>query len=395
MIYFTVRIILLLFCILSYKPSIVQAEQPDIPYYSVNLNDGEYAYGYLDADGTECDPASYVGMTFRNKNYLPVKGGSTISCYYDAAEWNNYNKGIAATVVQYDKHKNVVVPTVALIPYAANQDGLILHKDTAYIRLCYNKYTAVISTPLDEIKLAVYYLSDYSAEYLPPTPFSSPNASAFSDPLFGKLIIYDGDSITESRREANGGGYPQLIAQHTKSYYTNLASGGAHLTSTSDSHSVVDNLIFLPKDGDLYCFSGGINDYWANVPIGIITSGYSDAVNTQTLCGALEHIFRYSLNQFSGKPICFIINHKVRKTAFTKNANGNTFQDFHDAIVQVCNKYSIPYYDAFLYSGLNGWNENQMNTFFVNSDGIHPNKEGYQRYYVPQLLSLFRSLLHE
>lgn len=217
-------------------------------------------------------------------------------------------------------------------------------------------------------------------------------------PLYGKTIIYDGDSIAESRGN-NGGGYPALIAELTGSTYENFARGGAHLSSSEEVHSVVDNLGNLPDDADLYCFEGGINDFWGNIPIGECNpSDYTGPLDTGTICGAMETIFRYCLDNFPGKPVCFVITHKIQLTAHSPNANGDTFADYHDAMVAVCEKYSIPYYDAFLDSGLNGWNQTQSDLFLNacasgEGDGIHPNAEGYKRYYVPQLLDLFERIL--
>ena len=218
------------------------------------------------------------------------------------------------------------------------------------------------------------------------------------DPLYGKKIVYDGDSIA-AERDSNGGGYAALIAAQTGSTYENFAVGGAQLCSNDGPHSVVDNLKNLPSDGDLYCFEGGINDYWANTPLGSCSANdYKGKLNTKTVCGAMETIFRYCMENFPGKPICFVIVHKVQNTATEKNANGDTFGDFRDAMVQVCNKYSVPYYDAFNDSGLNGWNQTQSDHFLTGnssneSDGTHPNAEGYKKYYVPQLLELFRKMI--
>ncbi len=217
-----------------------------------------------------------------------------------------------------------------------------------------------------------------------------------NDPLYGKNIIYDGDSIANSLA-ANGYGYPNILAKQVNGTYNSQAAGGARLTSDASRHSVVDNLPNLPKDGDLYCFEGGINDYWGDVPIGNITAGYTDAVDTTTICGAMEAIFRYALNNFDA-PVCFVITHKVQQTAITPNANGDTFQDYRDAMLAVCQKYSIPVYDAFATSGLNGWNEVQSAAYLTGNsagtpDGIHPNAEGYKKFYVPQLMTLFRSML--
>lgn len=217
-------------------------------------------------------------------------------------------------------------------------------------------------------------------------------------PLSGKKIIYDGDSIAEGR-ENNGGGYPALIAELTGATFENLAVGGARLCSAEGTRSVVDNLPNLPIDGDLYCFEGGINDYWNNTPLGTcIPTDYTGALDTGTICGAMETIFRYCMDAFPGKPVCFVIVHKIQNTATSPNANGDTFTDYRNAMITVCQKYSIPYYDAFTESGLNGWNQVQNDLFLtagmqIEGDGIHPNSEGYKRYYVPQLLSLFERIL--
>ena len=112
----------------------------------------------------------------------------------------------------------------------------------------------------------------------------------------------------------------------------------------------------------------------------------------------METIFRYALTNFIGKPVCFVITHKVQSTAYVKNSSGNTFEDYRNAMVQVCEKYSIPYYDAFTESGLNGWNTAQSNAYLTansngTADGTHPNEEGYRRYYVPQMISLFERIM--
>lgn len=219
-----------------------------------------------------------------------------------------------------------------------------------------------------------------------------------TDILYDKKIVYDGDSIAEGR-DNNGHGYPKLIADIVGGTYENQAVGGGRLCATTERHSVVNNLSKLPADGDLYCFEGGINDFWNNTPIGTCSeTDYTGTVSTSTICGALETIFRHCLTNFVGKPVCFVITHKIQDTGWVKNGSGNTFKDYRDAMIKVCEKYSIPYYDAFTESGLNGWNTAQNNAYLTangagTADGIHPNEEGYKRYYVPQLLDLFRKIM--
>lgn len=222
--------------------------------------------------------------------------------------------------------------------------------------------------------------------------------------LQGKKIVYDGDSIAESRLgnvANNGGGYAKLIADITHGTYVNQAVGGGYLRSTNEQgiHSIVDNLQNLPTDGDLYCFEGGINDYWTNATLGTYSlNDFTGSVDKTTVCGALETIFRYAITNFVGKPICFVITHKVQETAYIENTNGDTFKDYRDSMVAICEKYSIPYYDAFSESGLNGWNSVQSNLYMTANisgvgDGTHPNELGYKYYYVPQLIALFKKIL--
>lgn len=285
--------------------------------------------------------------------------------------------------------RSIVIGVLVLLLACAAAFGIALATSSRMIELSGVQGTAALWKELTD------KIDDLEEKLQTPgdTP-EQPNQS----PLFGKKIIYDGDSIAESR-DNNGGGYPALIAKLTGGTYQNFAHGGAHLTSAEGRHSVVDNLPNLPADGDLYCFEGGINDFWGNVPLGTCApADYTGTLDTGTICGAMETIFRYCLEKAPGKPVCFVIVHKVQNTAYGKNANGDTFTDYRNAMVAVCQKYSIPYYDAFMESGLNGWNPVQSDLFLnanvdAKGDGIHPNEEGYKRYYVPQLIALFERIM--
>lgn len=224
--------------------------------------------------------------------------------------------------------------------------------------------------------------------------------SVYLSPLYNKKIVYDGDSICLGAY--GSGGYARIIAEKMMGTCDNQAKGGARLTAKGSNtyHSVVDNLENLPTDGDLYCFEGGINDYWTSgMKLGSFSkSDFSGTLDKTTVCGALESIFRYALTAFVGKPICFVIPHKIQATAYTANSSGNTFEDYRNAMVGICEKYSIPYYDAFSESGLNGWNTAQNNAYLTGNDtgtadGCHPNAEGYKRYYIPQLIALFERIM--
>ena len=221
----------------------------------------------------------------------------------------------------------------------------------------------------------------------------------------GKTIVYDGDSICASRTSgnaANGGAFAKIIADRTASNYVNQAVGGGHLAhwTQTQRHCVVDNLENLPTDADMYVFCAGINDFWGDAEIGVTTADYTTAVDDTTIKGAMEKIFRYCLNNMPSAKVLFVIEHKIQNTAITENDHHKTFKDYHDAMIEICNKYSIPYYDAFNDSNLNGWNSYQSALYLTanstqEADGTHPNEDGYKKFYVPQLLEIYKSILEK
>ncbi len=221
--------------------------------------------------------------------------------------------------------------------------------------------------------------------------------------LFGKRIAYNGDSICESRTDPqgvsyNGGAYAKLIADTVEGTYSNRAVSGGILASEAPdgapTRKVCTDIVNMPADADLVCFEGGINDYWLNVPLGTSSpSDMSGVYDETTLLGALDSIFYQATIKWVGKPIVFVMVHKIGSTYYSRNTAGYTFQEAHDAMMQVCKKWSIPVYDAFEHSGLNGENAVQNTNFFINGDKTHPNIAGYKKYYVRQLISLFSSLI--
>ena len=223
-------------------------------------------------------------------------------------------------------------------------------------------------------------------------------------PIAGKKIAYNGDSIAESRittgNTYNGGAYAKMIADLTGGTYENRAHGGATLASgTSASHKIVNDVTNMANDADLICFEGCINDYWLSVPLGdYVESDYSSTLDTTTLCGALESIFRQAKVKWVGKPIVFVMAHKIKSTVYVANSAGYTMMQAHEKIVGICKKYAIPIYDAFTESGLNAYDDVQNTNFLTSNssgtaDGCHPNASGYEKYYVPQLIALFNSVM--
>ena len=347
--------------------------------------------GYVVNNSGGHDNATYYAVS----DYIPVSEGDIIRAtpfgdhegttfqLYDSEK--TWKTGTRWTQTAYDGYLEITIPSgisyVTVNLRGSNSNNVVVTKNTAFDASYGGTYGKAIGIV----------------------------GGLYKGKLYGKKIAYNGDSICESRIVSgtanNGGAYAHLIAEATGAKYENRAISGGILASavpsgqTMPQRSVVSDVTNMAADADLICFEGGINDYWKNVPLGDYSeSDYSGTLDTTTVCGALESIIRQATNKWVGKPIVFIIVHKIKSTVYLPNSAGYTFAQEREKMIGICNKYSIPYYDAFVDSGLNAYNDIQNTTFLTsnstgNPDGCHPNEAGYRSYYVPQLTALFESVM--
>lgn len=363
----------------------IEGENGESPEIIITGNTDGYWYN-KDGVPTYHRPGEGQVIASKETNYIVATEGDMFRVSTVASDGHN------ATGGWYDANKNLIANCLIQNANGSVQDTtqiVTAPAGTAYARF----FCVSWSGDLDGMNFDVVYLGK-----------ADPSTNAPVSPLKGKKIVYDGDSICSSWGiSTNGGSYPQIIADIVDGTFDNQGVGGGRIVTQEGSsdtfHSIVDNLVNLPKDGDLYCFEGGVNDHWHYVPLGTFSeSDYTSTVDKTTYCGALETIFRYATTHFVGKPICFIITHKCPGSAFSKYGD-NTFADFRNAALGICEKYSIPVYDAWKDSGINSWNASQLANYFIDSggtgtgDGTHPNEEGYRRYYVPQLIDLFERIM--
>ncbi len=403
-------------------------------YPEIEIIEGGTGYWYWTGSGE----AFYSLDTAYHKitNYIPVtegdsfhyKGQAITTSTMIRASWYDANKTWIGYVLM-DENSEVTITVPAGAKYARFQSLRYTSDNSAVVLEVEWEYCAASLIPQWANTGHAFIPADYETQILDLDSRVDELENSTSNILKGKHIVYDGDSLCARWVDAannidNGGAYPQIIADLTGCTFDNRAVGGGVIVSqagiANGRHSVVDTLVKLPTDGDLYCFEGGVNDYSSESPIGIfysnleelkakfpelpdnqITEGllYSYELDTTTFCGALEQICRYSTENFLGKPICFIIVHKCPYCAYKKNDIGLTFADYREKMIGILEKYGIPYYDAWKESGLNGINNVHRANYFIFSesqgtgDGWHPNIEGYKKYYAPQLISLFERIM--
>ena len=222
-----------------------------------------------------------------------------------------------------------------------------------------------------------------------------------SNPLYGKKIACTGDSITAATDSVPGNGYADLIAKGNGATVSNHAIWGAVLAqgkTNEDGTSkgcIYDTIAQMPADADVVLMSGGINDadYW-NEPSywGTMTGDYTSALDTKTFAGALEAMCKDALLKWAGKPIIYVIEHKM-----TNNFNSDYGKHFEEVeyplIKKILEKWGISYVD--LYKGMPSLSfvHDYKKRYSVDDKGVHPNVEGYLKFYVPRVESEIIRLL--
>lgn len=248
------------------------------------------------------------------------------------------------------------------------------------------------------VKTAQGSVSEFAIDNIEEVEFTADEAIPVRALLYGKKIGYNGDSLFAgiiSGDSSNGGGPAEIISRLTGCTYENRAHGGATIARTYDGrHNIVSDINNMAEDLDLICIDGGVNDFWLDVPVGEISPAgdFSGVLNVSTYIGALESIFRKAMMRWPGKPIVFIIPHKV-SGAYGSSKNDVAYSLFTDGAREVCRKYGIPYIDGKAVFNINGSFNLHRNLYFLDHDGVHPNEEGYRRYWVGPMISLFASLL--
>lgn len=153
-------------------------------------------------------------------------------------------------------------------------------------------------------------------------------------------------------------------------------------------------------DCDYILFEGGVNDYLFDRWMGEVTPNVASPIDTYTVLGAMEHWCRVMTRDYAGTKIGFLFIHnavnKTDKLSYRNRehkAGYGTLEERFEAMKKVLNKYSIPYCDLFNESGMVCEFDAIRTTYTGNGgDGIHPNKAGYDTFYVPKITSFLKSL---
>jgi lysophospholipase L1-like esterase len=196
----------------------------------------------------------------------------------------------------------------------------------------------------------------------------------------GKFWNVVGDSITQT------GYYIPFVSAYFDLNYDNfgLASSTIAINNTYlQNKSVVERVLGENgndpyENADLWTIFAGTNDWNYETPLGTIQSTLKS-----TFYGALKAIAEDLLSRENNPVILFITPLQSNRTGV--NADGVYMIEYRNAIIDVCQSYSIPYIDLYSVGGINAVN---LNTY--TSDGLHPTMAGTAVFY-PRIIDAIAS----
>lgn len=202
-----------------------------------------------------------------------------------------------------------------------------------------------------------------------------------SSNLKRKVYVALGDSITEKnfRTDKN---YHDYIALWSGCVVKNYGiSGTGWFVPGSGQQPFYNRISGLDASADIITVFGGTND-WAQVGKSLVLGSFGDTDGAVSFYGAVDSTITQLITKYPTKTIA-VFTPLPRDNAWAANSAGITLEQVSDAIIKVCNKYSIPVLDLYRKSGLAPWNATANATLFScasapNGDGLHPNATGHQ-----------------
>ncbi len=199
--------------------------------------------------------------------------------------------------------------------------------------------------------------------------------------LYGKSVLFVGDSICEASNEWNSPEYSQTVGWAGRIMSENKMTGlnkGKSGASVSNCRGINTILAQLANQKDVkydyVILHGGVNDAWDSAEVGVITEGFDGPFDQSTFGGGLEATFKYAKENFKDAQFGYIINFSL--PAATKYGRLSDMSEYFELAKRICDKWEIPYLDMYNDEELNN-KKLYTHTSIYLPDFIHPNSSGY------------------
>lgn len=316
-----------------------------------HLNKGYRHTGYI-----ECKKKDII-RTIRSPN---------ISEYY-IVEYYNSNKAYVTnsyTSAQDNEVTEFTVPDKDEIAYC-RVNFRIENEDT---------FMVTINAPYPAVFKPYYHI-----EYL----------NNISEKTIKGTILFSGDSICYGA--GYSGGYPIIIKKRNPlATIVNYGISGTTVAKRNGrSDSILERLDTMQSNADFVIFEGGVNDAWTeSIELGTFNKSANvdstTTFNEETFSGALESLFNKAYRKYPSAHIMFVI--------VSVSDNYNTYEYLNRA-KEICEKWKVTPIDI-RESGLNFMIKECVSLYGAGgTDGTHPSKLGYEKFFVPMIESEIKKYL--
>ena len=174
--------------------------------------------------------------------------------------------------------------------------------------------------------------------------------------------------------------YIQNVCKHLNLEPTNYARGGAGYKAREANNQAFYQIASTLSNPDLITVFGSFNDTFTtldNSSFGTINDS-----TTSTIFGAMNVTFNNLQLNYPNAIIGVIIPTPwiSRNNYDTTSENMTKANTYVDGLIQICKKRNIPYLDLYTESNLYPWSSSFRSSFYLNSDGEHPNANGHKRF---------------
>ena len=194
-----------------------------------------------------------------------------------------------------------------------------------------------------------------------------------SHTLKGKTVIFLGSSVTYGSA-AGGVSFADFLEKEDGIISIKEAVSGTTLVD-GDSTSYVSRMKTISKciKADAFVCQLSTNDASLKKPLGKISdSSDIDCFDTKTVAGAIEYIITYARKTWNC-PVIFYTGTKYDSGLYGEMVN---------LLLDIQKKWNIGVLDLWNSEEMNAVNKEDYDYYMAN--GIHPNIEGYRRWWTPQ-----------
>lgn len=193
-------------------------------------------------------------------------------------------------------------------------------------------------------------------------------------PLYGKSVIFIGDSITYARAHESGAesGWASRIGKDCGMIWKNAGVSGTAIAECGRG-TIVTQLAEATEKTDYVIAGGMTNDAIGEVAIGTVSPEGTAQFDLTTYCGSLEHLFATVKVRCPHAKIGFILPYRQPNGQYSERQHD--MSDYVTATLAVCEKWKVPVLNFYDNSEINAILQGDAAKYM--DDGTHVNSAGY------------------